>query len=380
MYAYQPGQQASKQVQVEKNAATVRRPGMRTGRSAGLASSQQRAGGAEAAQRTAVRQRAAVLSALSVRGRRLEPRVRTEMESRLGADLSDVRVHTGPASDRAAQAVAAQAFTAGSHLVFGRGRYDPLSVVGKRVLLHELAHVLQQRRGPVAGTGDQVRISHPADRFERQAETVARRALGVSPSQRRGMVETGASPRREVTSARSALAIQRLVVNYGGVNQDDVGTTMQAEIDPMAPVMGSKPSTRPSWWPGCTTAAGKAWMKNYMVQGHLLNEHLGGPGNTMDNLTPITKSANSEHHAKVEKKVKALAQTDLVRYHVTADYTRHPTGADLTGIPGRNVVNNDLDANVAPKLAYQLYAEYNAYNRNTGRQTKTDGWEINNES
>ncbi len=178
--------------------------------------------------------------------------------------------------------------------------------------------------------------------------------------------------------AQSALAIQRLVVQYGGTNYNDVGTTMQAEIDPKVPEMGSKPSVRPNWWPGCTTPAGQTWMSRYMVQGHLLNEQVGGPGNTMDNLTPITKSTNSQHHAKVEKAVKQLAKSNLVRYHVTADYSRHPTGAELTGDPTAIGINNDLNANVAPKLAYQLDAEYTAYDYNTGKQVAQDSWEIGN--
>lgn len=59
-------------------------------------------------------------------------------------DFSDVRVHTGTAAAAAAQAVQADAFTVGNHLVFDAGRYLPSSREGRHLLAHELAHVVQQ--------------------------------------------------------------------------------------------------------------------------------------------------------------------------------------------------------------------------------------------
>jgi hypothetical protein len=48
--------------------------------------------------------------------------------------------------------VRAHAFTSGAHVVFQDGGYDGASAAGKAVLAHELAHVIQQRHGPVSGT------------------------------------------------------------------------------------------------------------------------------------------------------------------------------------------------------------------------------------
>ncbi|WP_158887992.1 eCIS core domain-containing protein [Amycolatopsis anabasis] len=127
----------------------------------------------------AVVQRSAVHEALSAPGSPLDDRVRTEMESRLGADFSDVRVHTDDSADRAAASVEAHAFTSGSHIVFQRGRYDTGSHAGKKMLAHELTHVVQQRSGPVSGTdaGDGLKVSDPADTFERAAEENAERVM-----------------------------------------------------------------------------------------------------------------------------------------------------------------------------------------------------------
>lgn len=90
-----------------------------------------------------------VHEALASPGRPLDPGTRLAMEDQLGQDLSGVRVHTDVVAARSAGAVAARAYTVGSELVFGRGRYAPHTADGRRLLAHELVHVLQQRDTPV---------------------------------------------------------------------------------------------------------------------------------------------------------------------------------------------------------------------------------------
>jgi hypothetical protein len=83
-------------------------------------------------------------------GRPLESGLREEMESGFGADFSGVRVHTGSEGQRAARALNATAATYGGDIVFARGAYNPSSADGRRLVAHELAHVVQQSdgRGP----------------------------------------------------------------------------------------------------------------------------------------------------------------------------------------------------------------------------------------
>jgi hypothetical protein len=118
-------------------------------------------------------QRSAVHEVLRSTGRPLDEPVRQDMEARLGADFSDVRLHTGALAQRSAAEVGARAYTSGSHVVIGQGGTD------RHTLAHELTHVIQQRTGPVAGTdnGHGLQISDPADTYERAAETNAARAL-----------------------------------------------------------------------------------------------------------------------------------------------------------------------------------------------------------
>jgi len=111
-------------------------------------------------------------------GRALAPAVLRSFENAFGADLSTVRVHTGGAAERSAAAWSATAYTAGEHVVFGRGSYAPGTSQGNHLLAHELAHVVQQRVGGVRGRpvpGTSVEVSEPGDASERAADEVARR-------------------------------------------------------------------------------------------------------------------------------------------------------------------------------------------------------------
>lgn len=76
-------------------------------------------------------------------GRPLAPVERAPYERFFAADLGRVRVHDDDASAEAARALNANAFARGPDLFFARGRFDPASDGGRRLLAHELTHVLQ---------------------------------------------------------------------------------------------------------------------------------------------------------------------------------------------------------------------------------------------
>jgi hypothetical protein len=95
-----------------------------------------------------------VHTALDSSGSPLEPALRQDMEQRFGHDFSRVRVHAGGAAEQSARDVDAQAYTAGHDIVFGAGRFAPETHGGRRLLVHELAHVVQQGR-LAAGRGPQ---------------------------------------------------------------------------------------------------------------------------------------------------------------------------------------------------------------------------------
>ncbi|MGW6512581.1 eCIS core domain-containing protein [Streptomyces niveus] len=123
--------------------------------------------------------RSPVHDVVSSGGSPLDAETRTDLESRMGADFSDVRIHNDSAAHESAKGVGAHAYTVGNNVVFQRDAYDPSSPQGRTTLAHELTHVIQQRQGPVEGTEAPggIRVSDPSDRFEREAVTNADRVL-----------------------------------------------------------------------------------------------------------------------------------------------------------------------------------------------------------
>ncbi|MGI9182853.1 MAG: eCIS core domain-containing protein [Longimicrobiaceae bacterium] len=77
-------------------------------------------------------------------GRPIEPQLRQDMEQRFGYDFSRVRVHSGAAAEQSARDVDAHAYTVGQDIVFGAGRFAPNDFSGRRLIAHELTHVVQQ--------------------------------------------------------------------------------------------------------------------------------------------------------------------------------------------------------------------------------------------
>lgn len=145
----------------------------------GVLGLQRAVGNSGASAVVAEEERSPVHDVIASPGAPLDRDVRADMESRLGHDFSDVRVHTDGAAESSARAVGAHAYTVGSHIAFQRSAYDPGSVAGRTTLAHELTHVVQQRNGPVDGTqaAGGVSVSDPGDRFEREAVANADRAM-----------------------------------------------------------------------------------------------------------------------------------------------------------------------------------------------------------
>ena len=89
---------------------------------------------------------ASVDRVLASSGRPLEPALRQDMGNRFGYDFSQVRVHTGAAAEQSARDVSANAYTVGQNIVFGADRFAPETQEGRRLIAHELTHVVQQSK------------------------------------------------------------------------------------------------------------------------------------------------------------------------------------------------------------------------------------------
>jgi hypothetical protein len=129
----------------------------------------------------------AVSAASSSTGQPLPPNLHRKFEQGLGADLSAVRVHTGPQSVEANKAISARAYTTGNDIHFNQSQYDPESAEGQRLLAHEVTHTVQQ-------TGGTLR------KMKEREEKVAS-ALGHEPSAQGTGIASIADQRREQPSS-----------------------------------------------------------------------------------------------------------------------------------------------------------------------------------
>ena len=122
-------------------------------------------------------------------GQPLDASTRAFMEPRFGHDFSRVRVHANPAGEQSAKQINAHAYTLGSNIVFGAGQYAPGTTDGRRLLAHELTHVLQQTGDGLWSKGEDNRIQRDAleppsgDMSDEEVEdnpqfTIQRRAIG----------------------------------------------------------------------------------------------------------------------------------------------------------------------------------------------------------
>ncbi|MBE9078776.1 DUF4157 domain-containing protein [Romeria aff. gracilis LEGE 07310] len=74
----------------------------------------------------------------------LDTPIRSQMESAMGADFSQVKVHTDSQADQLNRSIQAKAFTTGNDVFFQQGAYNPANRQGQALIAHELTHVVQQ--------------------------------------------------------------------------------------------------------------------------------------------------------------------------------------------------------------------------------------------
>ena len=111
------------------------------------------------------------IQALKGGGQPLPESVRAFFEPRIGYDFGGVRIHTDADANKLSEELGAVAFTIGKDVFFREAAYEPSSEVGKRLIGHELAHVVQQERGTKA---EKESIGQAGDAFEQEAARVER--------------------------------------------------------------------------------------------------------------------------------------------------------------------------------------------------------------
>lgn len=123
-----------------------------------------------------------VHEALRSPGRPLDSATRNLMEPRFGYDFSRVRIRNGSTNTKAAastKAIRALAYTVGQDIVFGAGQYAPSAFSGRKLIAHELAHVIQQNQGGISSEAE-----HQADQAAKavvSGQAIAPGSIGGAP-------------------------------------------------------------------------------------------------------------------------------------------------------------------------------------------------------
>jgi hypothetical protein len=115
------------------------------------------------------------LQASQGRGRPLPPALRDTFETRFGADFSSVRVHSDAAAGQLSQDIQAQAFTRGSDIFLGAGQSAAATTAGKRLLAHELTHVVQQGAAPLKTATAPQQVTQPTAAGSKLAGQIQRK-------------------------------------------------------------------------------------------------------------------------------------------------------------------------------------------------------------
>ncbi len=134
-------------------------------------------------------------------GSPLDPATRFSFETRFGRELSHVRVHADDRAAASAKAVGASAYTVGPHVVFGAGSLTPGTAQGRRILAHELTHVLQWLGTAVPSRGA-LPVGDPNSPHEREASTEAARSTGAVTQQPPGSADASTHTRTPAVVAR----------------------------------------------------------------------------------------------------------------------------------------------------------------------------------
>jgi hypothetical protein len=85
------------------------------------------------------------VGSLGSSGQAMSASSRQFFEPRFGRDFSSVKLHTDSVAAKSAQSINALAYTTGNNIVFNSGQYSPESDSGKKLMAHELTHVVQQQ-------------------------------------------------------------------------------------------------------------------------------------------------------------------------------------------------------------------------------------------
>ncbi|MGC4098848.1 MAG: DUF4157 domain-containing protein [Nitrospira sp.] len=185
-------------------------------------------------------------------GQPLDASTRAFFESRFGHDFSRVQIHTDESASQSARDIHARAYTVGHNIVFGAGQFSPATQDGRRLLAHELTHVVQQsgesgsrldRRRNVGGGSSGMRLPtthgeivqrQPAGQTETHYQKLVKRGTWCRDSEKSGELHPGLQCYREIPARRGYPAANQVCFSKG------TGKFVEESPDFVSAVWGQK--------------------------------------------------------------------------------------------------------------------------------------------
>lgn len=154
---------------------------------------------------------ASVDAVLNSSGQVLDSETRAFFEPRFGCDFSAVQVHANSAAAQSARDVNAHAYTVGQHIVFAPGQFAPGTTEGRRLLSHELTHVVQQSSAGSPGQRSNGYLQRQVDESDSGTPGLAESGISSSFDGDDADVEIPAAPPRREAGAEDAEAAAPMV-------------------------------------------------------------------------------------------------------------------------------------------------------------------------
>lgn len=154
-------------------------------------------------------------------GASLPAPTRARMQSAFGVDFGQVRIHTDSRAADLNAGINARAFTHGSDIYFNRGEYAPDSGEGRKLLAHELTHVVQQRGG---ATLNKIQKAPPKSDIEIEIVPIPKSALSISQ-----LIEDNINTKEAIlVNYREALHNFEVIVNSSSQKEGEalIGATV----------------------------------------------------------------------------------------------------------------------------------------------------------
>lgn len=161
------------------------------------------------------------------------------MGAHFGHDFSQVRIHADSRAAETAQQLGAKAYTQGSDIVFGAGRFQPYSRDGEHLLAHELTHVVQQSR---FGGGGEERLSQGEDASEQEAESAASQVLSGRDVQVQALPQAAVARDDDDALGHS---VQQGLTDQWKLKLDDQGAGMEYNQGPFTGRFGATSPDNP---------------------------------------------------------------------------------------------------------------------------------------